>query len=288
MQIRQLEVFLAAVREGTLSAAAESIGVSQPAASAALAALEREVRMPLLARGRRGVAPTQAGTVLAEHAEAILARLSQARAQLDALRAGALAGVRIGGFSSLARTFLPGVVAAALRLEPRARITTRVADTATLAAAVRSGELDLAVGYDDPDQPADLGDLRRIDLYREPLRVAIPPGHRLATGTEVRLADLADQDWIAPRPDHQIIRACRHAGFEPTVVAWTSDATAIRALVAAGVAVTLTPASMDADLAPAVPLVLHVPIERRVFAILPATRTSAGDLAQRAVVRHLQ
>jgi len=65
--------------------------------------------------------------------------------------------------------------------------------------------------------------LRRHDLLHERFLVALPPKHRLATRDRVRLADLADEDWIAASPDGIIVRACRAAGFDPRLVSITRD-----------------------------------------------------------------
>jgi hypothetical protein len=105
---------------------------------------------------------------------------------------------------------------------------------------VRSGELHLAVGFQDAARaPEHHEGLERHDLLRERFLVALPPTHRLADGDSVRLADLANDDWIAASTDGIIVRACRAAGFEPRLVSITRDQLAIRALITRGLAVTL-------------------------------------------------
>ena len=107
---------------------------------------------------------------------------------------------------------------------------------------VRSGELHLALGFQDTTRPSELPpELERRDLLRERFMVALPPGHRLAQRTAVRLADLKDDDWTAALNDGLIVRACQAAGFTPNLVSITHDQLAIRALIIQGLAVTLAP-----------------------------------------------
>src|ERR687886_1874535 len=113
---------------------------------------------------------------------------------------------------------------------------------ADLAARVRSGDLHLAVAFQDSavarEEPAGL---ERRELMRERFMVALAPDHPLAGKAEVALADLRDDGWTAAVPDGLIVTACRASGFEPNLVSLTRDQLAIRALVARGLAVTLAP-----------------------------------------------
>jgi DNA-binding transcriptional LysR family regulator len=83
--------------------------------------------------------------------------------------------------------------------------------------------------------------VQRRDLFRERFMVALAPDHPLADRSEVRLADLSEDDWTAALTDGLIVGACRDAGFEPNLVSITHDQLAIRALIARGLAVTLAP-----------------------------------------------
>ena len=114
--------------------------------------------------------------------------------------------------------------------------------TDDLPARVRSGELHLAVAFQDSALPRqEPSGLERRDLLREQFMVALAPDHPLAERPEVRLADLSEEDWTAASPDGLIVGACRAAGFEPNLVSITHDQLAIRALIARGLAVTLAP-----------------------------------------------
>lgn len=171
---------------------------------------------------------------------------------------------------------LGGLVPAALqRLRehaPDAYVTVAEGTADDLPGRVRSGELHLAVGFQDAARPPDEHeDLERRELLRERFLVALPPDHRLTGQPSVRLAQLAADDWTAASSDGIIVRACRAAGFEPRLVSITRDQFAIRALITRGLAVTLA-AQLLADAfehAELRPIDGPAP-ERDVYALLPA------------------
>lgn len=114
--------------------------------------------------------------------------------------------------------------------------------TDDLPARVRSGQLHLAVGFQDAAEPRhEPPGVERRDLFREQFWVGLARDHPLAERAEVRLADLAADEWTAAATDGLIVRACRAAGFEPNLVSITRDQLAIRGLVSRGLAVTLVP-----------------------------------------------
>jgi DNA-binding transcriptional LysR family regulator len=110
-----------------------------------------------------------------------------------------------------------------------------------------SGELDLAVVYDDPLLPGEaLRRLTRIPLFDDTYRAVLPAGHRLARRRKrLTLADLADEVWVGGRPGSAwfriLLHACRAAGFEPRTLLTTDDHRAVHAFVAAGLGVGVVP-----------------------------------------------
>jgi DNA-binding transcriptional LysR family regulator len=241
MDPRRVLTFRAVAHQRSFSRAARALSLSQPSVSNQVSALEREIGARLLEREPGGLRLTREGEILLVHADAIADRFQLARAQLAAAVQGRRARLRIGAFP----TALAGLVPAALAhlRERHDVIQVRVDEGGDeLAERVRTGELDLALGYEDAARPRDLPpELERRDLLRERFLVALPPGHRLAEQAEVDLADLAGDDWTAALNDGLIVRACRAAGFTPNLVSITHDQLAIRALILRGLAVTLAP-----------------------------------------------
>jgi DNA-binding transcriptional LysR family regulator len=107
---------------------------------------------------------------------------------------------------------------------------------------LKSGELDLALGFDSRVRDEADG-IARQQLLSDPMFVAMPVDHPLARKRALRLSDLADDPWIAGTTDCEcnrlINRACAIAGFEPRIAFQTDDYTAMQGFVAAGVGVSL-------------------------------------------------
>ncbi len=241
MDPRRLLTFRAVAHQRSFSRAARDLALSQPSVSNQVAGLEREVGVRLLAREPGGLRLTPEGEILLEHADAIAERFELARAQLAGAALGYRARLRLGGFP----TALAGLIPAAIdrvRLDHPAIKVIVDEGTDDLAARVRSGELHMAVAFQDSALPRqEPPGLQRRDLLRERFMVALAPHHPLAARSEVALADLRADDWTAAVTDGLIVRACRAAGFEPNLVSITHDQLAIRALIARGLAVTLAP-----------------------------------------------
>jgi DNA-binding transcriptional LysR family regulator len=243
LDVKQLRVLKEVGERGSFSAAAEALNFTQPAVSQHISALEREIGTSLLRRSRTGVALTEAGDLLLEHAVAVLDRLRAAEAQLGELTARR-ERLRVAGFPSAVAALIPPAILAFLAGHPDVPVTVEEAGLETSLAGVRRGRIDVAVVFDAPDRPADLTDLERRPLFDEPMLAALPTDHRLARHRTLRLAELANETWVVGTPDPQeglIYRACLRAGFEPRIGFHTRDATATRELVAAGLAVTLLP-----------------------------------------------
>lgn len=271
MDPRRLLTFRAVAHERSFSRAARALSLSQPSVSTQVAALEREVGVRLLAREPGGLRLTAEGAILLEHADAIAERFELARAQLADAARDYRARLRIGAFPTALAGLVPAAVDRVRLDHPALKVVVDEGGTVDLAARVRGGELHMAVAFQDGALPREEpAGLERRDLMREPFMVALARDHPLAARERVPLADLRDDGWTAAQTDGLIVRACRAAGFEPNLVSLTSDQLAIRALVARGLAVTLTPALLAeafADLALR-PIAGPVPA-RDVYALLP-------------------
>src|SRR4051794_24152816 len=241
MDPRRVLTFRAVAHERSFSAAARALSLTQPAVSQQVAALEREVGAQLLDRGQMELTP--AGAVLLAHADAIAERFALARTQLRELVAPGR--LRVGAFPSALAALVPRAIA---RLDGDVQL--EEGGTEVLAERVARGALHLAVGFQDVAQPRREHDgCERRDLMREPFLVALWRGHPLADLDEVPIAALADEPWVAASGDNLIARTCRDAGFEMRLLTISRDPIANRALVAAGLAVTLVPRLLAADFA---------------------------------------
>jgi DNA-binding transcriptional LysR family regulator len=242
MDPRRLLTYRAVAHERSFSRAARELALSQPSVSNQVAALEREVGVRLLLREPGGLKLTSEGAILLEHADAIAERLELARAQLAEAAVAYRARLRIGAFPTALASLIPAAIDRVRREHPLT-VVVEEGSASELAARVRSGELHIAVAFQDSARPRDEPPgLERRDLLHERFLVAMARDHPLAGRQAVALAELRDHGWSAAQTDGLIVRACRAAGFEPNVVSITADPLAIRGLVSRGLAVTLTPA----------------------------------------------
>jgi DNA-binding transcriptional LysR family regulator len=270
---RRLLTFRAVARAGSFSAAARELALTQPAVSQQVAALERELGARLLHRGPGGPTLTDAGALALEHADAFADRLALADTQLAEL-GDAAAPLRVGAFPSALATLVPAAIE---RLVPR-RVEAVEGTVADLAAQVADGSLHVALLFQDAAAPPrEHPGLRRHDLLVEPFVAVVGPNHRLAKRRTVRLTELASDPWTAPSTTGILHAACVAAGFEPDLRFITSDVLAIRALIAADLAVTLSPRLIAGHLHGVRALTLRdEPPRRAVYALTPRTGTTAA------------
>jgi molybdate transport repressor ModE-like protein len=270
MDSRRLLTFRAVARHRSFSRAARELALSQPSVSNQVAQLEREIGTRLLERRPGGLRLTREGEILLEHADAIAERFRLAEAQL-ANAAAERARLRIGAFPTALAGFVPAAVGRLRRVHPDAEVTFDEGTSEELSARVASGEVDLAIVYDETGRPRrDPPGVERHQLLEERFLVAVAPDHRLAHLREIPLADLSEDGWTVALTDGVIVRTCRAAGFEPRLVSITHDQLAIRALVLRGLAVTLLPELLadpfkDLALRP----IAGMTVSRVVYALLP-------------------
>ena len=246
LDVRRMRVLREVAARGSFSAAAEAMNFTQSAISQHVAALERESGAKLVERGARGVRLTEAGQALVGHADVILARIECAEEELAAL-AGLRGGrLRLACFQSAGATLVPRAVAQFHRLHPDVELGMIEGEPDVATAALKAGDIDLALVYDFEALPDMLdSDLELTHLVEDRYDVILPLEHRLAKKRQLRLADLADEPWIASTDTcgcRQITEsACRDAGFEPRIAFEADETLAAQALVGAGVGVTILP-----------------------------------------------
>jgi DNA-binding transcriptional LysR family regulator len=279
---RRLLTFRTVARAGSFSAAGRELALTQPAVSQQVAALERELGARLLHRGPGGLTLTDAGAVALAHAEALAERLALADAQLAELDDDA-GPLRVGAFPSALATLVPQ---ATERLVPR-RVEAMEGTTDELIAGVGDGRMHVALCFQDADAPPrEHPGLRRHDLLVEPFVPIVGPDHRLAHRRTIRLRELAHDPWTAPSTTGILHNACVAAGFEPDLRFVTRDVLAIRAVVAANLAVTVTPRLIAGHLHGVRVLELRDdPPRRALYALTPRTGTTAAARAFLDAVR---
>ena len=248
LNVKRLEVLVAVVERGSLSGAADALSYTQSAVSQSIARLEAETGVPLLQRGRRGVTPTEAGTLLVAHADRILREIAAAEVGLAQLVGAHRMRLRVGSFPSGGAALMPLAVARLRRVHPDVALTLTEGEPAQIAPRLRAGELDMALLYEFVNRSARRrgpAGLRTTVLLEDPLDLILPVEHRLSARRSLSLTDLRHEPWVqtsasSPCARH-VVHCCEEAGFIPSVAFESDDYTTVLGLVAAGVGVALVP-----------------------------------------------
>jgi DNA-binding transcriptional LysR family regulator len=286
LDVRRLRVLHAVVETGSVTRAAARLSYTPSAISQQLATLERETGLPLVERAGRGLRPTAAGRLLAEHAEVVLARLDEAEAALGALRDGRTGRVTVAAFFTAGSSLVPVALRDYRRDHPDVAVDVVVAEPDEAIERVRSGRCDVGVVVPYAAPAGDVADLHCRHLLDDPYRVVLPADHPLADRARVRLADLADEPWIrtASAPGYcqqQVAEACTAAGFTPRYAVEADEYPTTQGYAAAGLGVALVPLLALGAVATGV-VVRRVDGPEPVRRVCAVTRPSL--LATRAVV----
>ena len=290
LDVKRLRVLREVARTGSFSAAAEVLGYTQSAVSQQVSALEREAGARLLQRGARGVTLTDAGRALVDHTDSILARLSAAEEELEAI-AGLRGGrLRLASFPTAGATLVPLAIAMFSDRHPEVELSLIEAEPEDSLPALRGGELDVALTFEYSSLPTGasppLGqDVELTHLLDDPHYVALPLDHPLARRRTVRLEQLADESWsqadCGGLCGRMHVTVCEAAGFEPRVGFQSDDYNVVQGLVAADVAISLIPELAMSNLRDDIAIVSlgkRAPVRRVAAATMPSdVRSPATD-----------
>ncbi|MEJ3404140.1 LysR family transcriptional regulator [Rathayibacter sp. YIM 133350] len=243
-----LRIVLAIAESGSITAAAARLGYSQPALSQHLKRLEARLGMPLLQRVGRSVRLTDAGTVLARHAQSVASALDAAAGEIGELQGLRSGRVRLAAFPSASATIVPHLLAGMAARHPGVRSEYLESEPPEAVAAVREGRVDLALTFsypgdrEDPHTESARG-LSVRTLGSEPVQVVLPAGHARAGSDAVDLRHLSGESWIAgcPRCRGHLIELCDASGYAPRIGYETDNFNAVLNMVAAGLGVAMLP-----------------------------------------------
>jgi DNA-binding transcriptional LysR family regulator len=246
MELHQLRYVVAVAKEGSFTAAARRELVAQPAVSAAVRSLERELGVQLFRRGRSGAQPTEAGAAVLAHARAALAAVAAARDVADEVT-GLLRGrVAVGMVVGCTSTVLADLLADFAAAHPAVEVVLVEGSGADLLAALSTGRLDLAwVGR---AQPPPSG-VQTAVLYEEE-QVAVVPVAGPLRGRSLAVADLVSHRLVALPPGTggraALDAACAAAGVAPVVACEATGLDMICLLAERGLGTGVVPASVAA------------------------------------------
>lgn len=253
-----MRYFVTVADEGNFTRAARVLHMQQPPLSQQIRALEAELGFVLFRRHPKGVDLSAAGKVYLQEAKAILDRVNLAGGRA-ALAASGMAGLLSVGFTSsaVAHPLIPKLLFRHREARPQVEMRFSEGNAAALTAAVASARIDLAFLRMPVDRPPGL---RFLPLLDEELLLVLPIWHTLvaqaaASGSAdatpvIPLASLHDEKFIlvrkpgAPGMYSTLLDACMRAGYQPRIAAEVDNMLTNISLVAAGVGISVTPASM--------------------------------------------
>lgn len=251
LEFRQLKAFIAIAEEGYITRAAERLGMQQPPLTRLLQSLEAELGVMLMERLPRGVRPTTAGLALLDEARNILAQVEGVTDVVRRAARGERGRLAIGFTSSAAlHPFVPSVLRLFRETFVGVSVVLEEAGTGELLDALVHEKLDAAFIRSPLSGSQSLQDQ---PILVEPMLLALPTDHPLAIDAQspLPLAALATEAFVLYRRRvglglyDAILVACREAGFSPQVVQEAPRMTATLSLVAAGLGVSIVPASMQ-------------------------------------------
>lgn len=262
VNFKTLRSFVTAVDTTSLSAAASSLKVAQPALSQQIAALESHFGQKLLLRSNLGVVPTAAGRELYRHARLMLDQLE--RAERDVARhAGAISGAVSVGLATYSTTSILSTPLLKAVRENHPGISLFINDNfgLVLSEMVMTGRMDMALIY----APSQLAGVQLEPMLVEALFFIAPPGTVLPAGCEetIPLAMLAGMELLLPGRTHYLRRLIDSAfaslQLQPRVTAEIESAATLREAIASGLGATILPWALASTFAgPALPVIRRV------------------------------
>lgn len=221
--LTQLSSFLAVVRGGSITAAADALVVTQPSVSAALAALNRELSVDLLERAGRSVRLSPAGEAFAPYAADVVGLLEEGRGAAQEAAAGAERRLRIAAVTTAAESFVPPLMKAFAARRRDVELELDVGNRGAVLAAVLDHRADVAIA----GQPPAEGRLQAVPLFDNEIVLVTAPDDPLAQMDAVEAPLLAERTWLL-REQSSGTRALNErflvaAGLEPRTLTLGSN-----------------------------------------------------------------
>jgi DNA-binding transcriptional LysR family regulator len=199
LRLRDLHVFAIVVRSGSMSKAAARLGISQPAVSQSIDALEHALRVRLIDRSHRGAEPTRYGELLLKRALVVFDELKEGIKDIEAVSDPAAGEVRLGCPESIASSILPAILHVFSRQYPRVVVRVTQVGTRTLdLPELRARNFDLIIGR--LLDPAGDEDVAVEVLFNDRMVLAAGAQSRWAHRRKIELAELLDEPWILTPP----------------------------------------------------------------------------------------
>lgn len=278
MQIERVETFLEVARTGSITAAAQALGVSQPALTERLRALERDLGAELFVRTRRGMRLSEAGRAFLPHAERVLGAIGDGRRAVDQMRRGEVGRLAVGAAPAVGTYVLPPALRRFQVAHPHVHLSVRTGHSEEILDLVLREEVHVGL-VREIRHP----DIEASPLYEDELVLVVEPSHPFAGRGRIRIAELAGEHLVTfdrASSYNELTQALfREAGVAPRGVIELDNVEGAKRCVVKGLGVALLPRqAVRAELASRalrpVAIAGARPIRRRIVAI---RRRDAAD-----------
>ena len=231
---RRLQAFVALAELHHMPTVAGNLGITQPAVSLAIREIEASLGIALFDRTPKGMLPTPGGQTLALRVKRAMSEMRHARSEIARLRGRTEGTITVGALPLGRTVLLPRAIARLLGAHPGVRVATVEGPFDTLAAALRSGDVDFILGA--LRHPAYATDLTGERLLADQLAIIARPDHPVRAGRTVRWRDMARAQWVLPRkgtPARDLLEAAfaRRRIASPDVRLETSDLAVLRGVL---------------------------------------------------------
>jgi DNA-binding transcriptional LysR family regulator len=276
----RVEAFVRVAKTGSISRAAESLFVTQPALTARIQGLERSLGTPLFVRSRQGSRLTDAGRALLPHAERALAALGRGRDAVDEVRTGGSGRLTIGAAPAVSTYVLPAMLHRFQEGHPGVRLSVRSGHSEEVLEMVLREEVEIGLM-----RPIGHPEITSTLLYEDELVLVVHRGHPFAASGHVRMGELATEHLILfdrTSSYHELTSAIvRQAGIAPRGQLEVDNIDAAKRMVEQRLGIALLPrTSVQAEVGSGrlVPVKVTdmAPVKRQ---IVVARRRDAGELS---------
>lgn len=241
LDAKELRMFMAVVRIGSIRGAAEHMHVAPSVVSRQIADTERSVGLPLFERTARGMVLTEAGELVLEHSRRVLEESSLLTEQLGLLKAVQQRRVRILCGEGFLADVLQHGLGAFVNVYPDIQYDLQLGSTESVLDGIANGDADIGIAYN----PLIDTRVRSLAISRQPLCVVMPPDHPLLAKTSLTLADCAGLPNALLRAGHGITqlvtRVAADGGFALAPLVETTSIDVLRRFVIAGLGISFLP-----------------------------------------------
>ena len=273
MDSKKLSAFLTVNDLGNLTKAAEKLNYTQSGMTHMMNALEKELGVTLLHRGRNGVSLTPEGARLLPQIQRFVEASDELETELEELKGAGRVRLRVGAYASMAQHWLPGIVQRFRQDAPGAAVEIHVLTMEENYAMLRSGELDCAFVSYQPDEFT--GGLEWIPLRNDELVAVLPEAYPIRSAL-FSVPEFDGQEFLMPANgfDRDISPVFLRSGVQPVIHTTNLDDPAIVSMVEHGLGLSiLSELVMRGRKAPVLALPLTPPAYRELGIALPADRS---------------